>query len=83
MLRTENSASGFQPPSTAQKNAEVNAFDDGRSQHSQISRVSRLTQNLLNKSHNGINDQWYQFIYNNNDILNDSLSEISKQDLKS
>jgi hypothetical protein len=51
--------------------------DDVRSSYSQISKVSKFTNNLMNKSSNGINDQWYQFIYNT-DILNDSESEDGK-----
>lgn len=34
--------------------------------------MSKYTNNMLNKSNNMINDQWYQFLYNYDDqILND------------
>ena len=47
-------------------------FDDNKSTYSRISKISKYTNNLLNKSNNVINDQWYQFLYNYDDqILND------------
>lgn len=55
---------------------------DGKSTYSRISKISKFTNNLCNKSTNRINDQWYQFIYNN-DLLNDTESDAYISDNKS
>jgi hypothetical protein len=52
--------------------------DDTKSTHSGISNVSKFTQNLLNKSKDGIQDQWYQFIYNDDPALDDGSAISSK-----
>lgn len=41
------------------KNRKNLGIDDIKSNFSGISKVSKFTNNLLNKSNNGVNDQWY------------------------
>ena len=66
-----------QQPANRRKalNIHIGGIDDNKSTFSGISKASKFTNNLLNKSNNGVNDQWYQFIYNDQNNLNDSLNE--------
>ena len=61
--------------------------DDTKSNYSMISKISKFTNNLMGKN-NQINEQWYQFIYNNDQALDsdsnvDDKSMMSKFTLKS
>ena len=46
-------------PVKAQQFEKTSQYDDAKSNYSRISKVSRFTNNLMNKSNNMINDQWY------------------------
>lgn len=62
-------------PESSAKRENTPKVSDGRSSYSRISRVSRYTQNILNKSNNQVNEQWYQYLFNNDQLVGDDASE--------